>query len=49
MSSTNSAKNFNQKYYNYITSCQKIKGILGVSTTLTGGVSAETILDNLKD
>lgn len=52
-------KDSNQKYYDYITSCQKIKGILSDSNNLTnsqsvmdkltGGVSAESILDNLKD
>lgn len=53
INSTKETKDSKQKYYDYITSCQKIKGILGDSTTvndkLTGGVSAESILDNLKD
>lgn len=54
-----STKSPNQKYYDYITSCQKIKSILSDSNNLTnsqsvidkltGGVSAESILDNLKD
>lgn len=46
---SNDSVNSKQKYYDYVTSCQKIKKILSDPSTLSGGISAESILDNLKD